>query len=164
MKRVNVVLLSVSALTTNLSASEDFSWLRDDTRSSERVQTYLSEQNKLADSYLQHLQPLKQALIKEWSDSTPTKAQEPWTILGQSEFLLTVKDEKRVLLQRDRTTKQSKLLLDVESRAARNGYYQLANWSLSPNGRLLALAEDNESSIPPGWASGAGIAEWNIDA
>ncbi|NAX21793.1 prolyl oligopeptidase family serine peptidase [Vibrio sp. V39_P1S14PM300] len=146
MKRVNVVLLSVSALTTNLSASEDFSWLRDDTRSSERVQTYLSEQNKLADSYLQHLQPLKQALIKEWSDSTPTKAQEPWTILGQSEFLLTVKDEKRVLLQRDRTTKQSKLLLDVESRAARNGYYQLANWSLSPNGRLLALAEDNEGN------------------
>lgn len=149
MKLVNIILLSLSAMAVNAVASEktnseqyDFQWLRDDSRTDTGVMNYLKQRNIEAEQFQKTLQPLADSLLSEWTNNRPTRANQPWLIDGENEFLLTSIDGERWLTTRKRgTTKQIKLL-NIEQRAKPHSYYELGNWSLSPDGKQVALAED----------------------
>ncbi|PKG37900.1 S9 family peptidase [Psychromonas sp. Urea-02u-13] len=137
-----MILLVLFSTLGNAQASDDFNWLRDDTRENQEVKRYLQEKNEESDNYLLQLKPLQQKLLSSWQSQSPSKAEKPWRVIGNDEFKITQVKEGRVLLSRDRTTKQSKTLLNIEQRASSHDFYQLGSWALSHNGEFLAVTED----------------------
>ncbi|OLQ81631.1 protease [Photobacterium proteolyticum] len=138
----NVALLVGTIVVGVAQASDDYNWLRDDSRSSEKVKLYLQQKNQVAGAYLSQLKPLQQELLSTWQTQSPTKAETPWHIQGNEEFKLAHVEGERVLLRRDKATKQSLILLNIEQRAASYDFYQLGAWALSHDGQYLAVAED----------------------
>jgi oligopeptidase B len=142
MKYVSLILLVLFSMAGTSQASDNFNWLRDDTFDNQQVKRYLQEKNEEADHYLFQLKPVQQKLISSWQSQSPSKAEKPWRVIGNDEFKITRVKEERVLLSRDRTTKQSKILLNIEQRAVSHDFYQLGGWALNHNGQSLAIAED----------------------
>lgn len=126
----------------NSYAKDDFSWLKESKKNSESIITYLKGNNELSLQVLSNLKPLQETLIKEWGESAPNKSEKPWLIKGKFELGLIRLNNERVIAIRDRKTKAQNVLLNIEYRSAQHDYYQLGGWSLSPNGHLIALAED----------------------
>lgn len=149
MKFLNGVLISLSLVATiaqaDLSASDiadSYQWLRDDARSSEKVMRYLEQQNLNTRKHLKSVEPIQNALSRQWRESSPDRAEQPWLIRAGFEYQIEYVDEQRWLSKRARGTTQATRLLNIEQRAKTNTYYELGNWSLSPSGRYVALAED----------------------
>ncbi|MGY3571814.1 prolyl oligopeptidase family serine peptidase [Vibrio paucivorans] len=142
MKLMNAVYLSLSMIVLPVFALGDYDWLRDDTRSDARVKQFLVEQNAYAKQNLEPVRGLSEQLLREWKIGSITKARRPWIIKGQFEFAIQKVNGQRTLLQRELSTGAERSLLDIEARATLHSYYQLGAWSLSPNKRLLAVAED----------------------
>ena len=138
----NVALLVGTIVVGVAQASDDYNWLRDDSRSSEKVKLYLQQKNQAAGAYLSQLKPLQQELLSIWQAQSPAKAETPWRIQGSEEFKVARVENERVLLRRDKSTKQSSVLLNIEQRAASFDFYRLGAWALSHNGQYLAVAED----------------------
>tara|TARA_Y100001960_G_scaffold239756_1_gene252951 strand:+ start:1751 stop:3769 length:2019 start_codon:yes stop_codon:yes gene_type:complete len=149
MKLVNIILLSMSAIAANAIANEkldteqyDYQWLRDDSRSNSDVTDYLKQRNNEVEQFQKRLQPLADSLLSEWSNNRPKRANQPWLIDGENEFLLSSIDGERWLTTRKLGEKEETKLLSIGERAEKHAYYELGNWSLSPDGKHVALAED----------------------
>lgn len=121
---------------------DDFSWLKESKKETESIAIYLKNKNELSSRFLFNLKPLQETLIKEWEESAPNKPEKPWLIRGKFELSLIRLNNERVIAIRDRKTKAQKVLFNIEYRSSQHDYYQLGGWSLSPNGKLIALAED----------------------
>ncbi|MGY6037562.1 prolyl oligopeptidase family serine peptidase [Aeromonas sp. AE23HZ002T15] len=112
---------------------------RDDSRSSPELLTLLREQNRWTEQQLADQQPLEKALQAEWQarergEPMPvewlSQAGSQWR-MGADGSLWQRNDEQAEPRQR------------LAPRQPAGGYYELAAWSLHPNGRWLALAEDS---------------------
>lgn len=146
MRLVNIILLSFSVLASNAIASEEseqnHQWLRDDSRSNAKVIRYLEQRNRQVEQFQQALQPLSDALQDEWANHRVQRGGQPWLIRDGKEYLVTRVEGQRWLRVRDANSSQIVDLLNIEQRANQHDYYQLGGWSVSPDGRKIALTED----------------------
>lgn len=136
------LLISTIFVTAYARATDDFQWLKDDSRTDLKVKGFLEAKNNVANAYLSNLKSMQDELITEWQLNSPSKADKPWRIHGGKEFQLITLNEVRVIVSRDRGAKKHSVLLNIEQRAEQSSYYHLGAWSISPNGRYIALAED----------------------
>jgi len=140
--------------------ADEYYWLRDDTRSDPQVLAYLEAENAYADALLAPLQPLEEQLYQEMigrihhDDSSVAWRQRGWWYYTRFE---SGKDYPIYARRRDQpgidatTIEQAnrnnvfddeQRMLDVNQLAEGQAYYQVANWAVSPDNRLLAWAED----------------------
>jgi len=112
---------------------------RDDSRSAPELLSLLREQNRWTEQQLAGQQPLAEKLQAEWQTrerGEPMPAE--WLSQAGSQWRM---DADGRLWQR--SDEQAAPRQRLAQRQPAEGYYELAAWSLHPNGRWLALAEDS---------------------
>lgn len=137
-----VLLVFVLALSGTVSASDEFSWLKDDSRSASKVLDYLYKQNDRTHLYQKKIRSLSESLQQDWQDKRPIRAYKPWQEISGYEYAILNRNGKRTLLSRLVGSEDSTELLNIDARAADLDYYQLGAWALDPTRTKLAIAED----------------------
>ncbi|MEZ9519680.1 prolyl oligopeptidase family serine peptidase [Vibrio splendidus] len=137
------VLLAFALLLTGaVSASDQFSWLRDDSRSASKVLNYLNQQNDKTQLYQECIRSLSESLQQKWQDNRPERADKPWQEIGGYEYAILNHKGKRALLSRLVGSEDLTELLNIDARSAEHDYYQLGDWALDSTKTKLAIAED----------------------
>ncbi|UBO72725.1 prolyl oligopeptidase family serine peptidase [Aeromonas rivuli] len=112
---------------------------RDDSRRSPELLTLLREQNRSTEQQLSGQQALAQQLQTEWqARERGEPLPEEWLTEAGSQWRMKADGS---LWQR--TDEQAPPRQRLAPRQPGEGYYELASWSLHPDGRWLALAEDS---------------------
>ncbi|MGY3886539.1 prolyl oligopeptidase family serine peptidase [Aeromonas aquatica] len=112
---------------------------RDDSRNSHELLTLLREQNRWTEQQLAGQKPLAAKLQTEWQHrerGEPMPVE--WLSQAGSQWRMSADGS---LWQRN--DEQAEPRQRLAPRQPADGYYELAAWSLHPNGRWLALAEDS---------------------
>ncbi len=130
----------------NGSRDDNYYWLRDDTRTSKEVLDYLNAENTYTNSTLAPTQPLQDELYEELvarikqDDASVPVLRRGWWYYTRYE----TGREYPIYARRRRTmAAPEQVMLDGNALAAGKNFFQIGTWSVSPNGRLLAYAEDN---------------------
>lgn len=82
------VLLAFVFLTGKVSASDHYSWLRDDSRGASKVLDYLAEQNDKTQQYQDSIQSISESLEKKWQENRPDRAEKPWQEINGYEYAI----------------------------------------------------------------------------
>lgn len=124
---------------------DEYYWMRDDSREDPDVLAYLTAENVFADSVMAPLAPLKEHLfeelvgrIKQDDATVPYRSKGYW-------YYTRYEDGREYPIHARRKGDMQALeeiLLDVNALAEGHGYYGIGKWTVSPDNRLLAYAED----------------------
>jgi oligopeptidase B len=139
---------------------DEYYWLRDDSRKNPEMLAYLKAENAYADAVMARLKPIENRLydeivgrIKQDDSSVPYRERGFWYY---SRFE-TGKDYPIYARRADAAGAGAEaiqkaneagdfageqVLLDVNALAAGKDYYNVGDWTVSPDNRLLAYAED----------------------
>lgn len=145
MKAFKWLLLSVS-LSGSVSAADQFSWMRDDSRSNEKVINYLNKQNDKTNLYQDKVRFESESLLKSWQENRPTRSEKPWREIDGFEYSIQTQNGQRVLLSRTVGSANSVVLFNIDDRAKNFDYYQLGSWALNSDRSKLAITEDTSGS------------------
>lgn len=120
--------------------TDDYFWMKE--RDSKDVIDQLNQENKNADSYFNPLQNLVNSLLSEFDRRiNPNELSAPF-ILNKKKYEVrneaNLDYQKIFLLENGKET----IFLDENTRAKNKSFYELADWSPSPDNKLLALSED----------------------
>lgn len=125
---------------------DEFYWLRDDTRENKEMLGYLEAENAYADAMLAHTKPLQEKLYEEivgrikQDDATVPYRDNGYWYYRRFE---TGKEYPIWARKRGSLDAPEQVMLDVNQMAEGQGFFQVSSWEVSPNGKLLAWAEDN---------------------
>ncbi|MFM4825610.1 prolyl oligopeptidase family serine peptidase [Aeromonas bivalvium] len=112
---------------------------RDDSRRAPDLLALLGEQNRWTDQQLAAQKPLETTLQGEWqARERGEPVPEEWLSAAGSQWRMAADGSLWQRSDANATPRQR-----LAPRQPAEGYYELAAWSLHPDGRLLALAEDN---------------------
>jgi oligopeptidase B len=125
--------------------SDEYYWLRDDTRSDPDVLAYLRAEDAYTERMLAPLSAQRSALYRELvariapdDTSVPVRENGYWYVRR-----FAANQEYALHLRRpDRHGAAEELLLDENELARGHGYFHLGGYEVSPGGRVLAWAED----------------------
>ncbi|MCW8332171.1 prolyl oligopeptidase family serine peptidase [Photobacterium sp. SDRW27] len=132
---------SVSVL-SEPELADNYQWLRDDSRQSERVLSFLRQENLYTANSLQPQAKLAEELLDEWKQRAVKRGQQPWLLRGDYNYRIESVQGVRQLNRQQASSGQVLTVVNLTERAAAASYYQLAAWAESPDHRYVALAED----------------------
>ena len=126
--------------------ADEYYWLRDDRRQNKEMLAYLDAENAYADAMLAHTRPLQEKIyaeivgrIKQDDATVPFRDRGYWYYSRYE----TGKEYPIWARKRGVLEAPEQVMLEVNQMAQGHGFFQLAAWEVSPNGKLLAWAEDN---------------------
>ncbi|MBB4154005.1 oligopeptidase B [Sphingomonas jinjuensis] len=129
----------------NGARADDYYWLRDDTRKNPEILAYLKAENAYADARLAALKPLEAKLyaeavghIKQDDSSVPYPKKGWW--YGQR--FATGADYPLIERRRGSADAPAVIMFDQPAMAKGKSFFALSDWSVSPDNRLVAWAED----------------------
>jgi oligopeptidase B len=124
---------------------DEYYWLRDDSRTDPKMLAYLEAENAYADARLAPLAALKEQLygelvgrIKQDDSSIPFRENGYWYYTRFEEGREYPVHARR----KDSMESPEEVLLDVNSLAQGQSFYQVGRYEVSPDNRLLAYFED----------------------
>ena len=119
---------------------DDYYWMNE--RDSKPVLEHLAKENEYQSEYFKPLKPLIDGLMKEFDQRiNPNDVSAPYILNGltfQSRNIEGKDYQQVVLLENKKTT----IFIDENERAKGKSFYELADWSLSPDNKIVALTED----------------------
>jgi len=118
----------------------DVCWLRDDSRKNTTVLAYLKNENKTSEHYLKPLMGTQKKLLDEWEAMAGNKAEKPWLDINGYHYKTLNKGVRGVVVRKNQ--QREDVVINMNLRAENHAYYRLGNWSVSPNNRLVAIAEN----------------------
>jgi oligopeptidase B len=129
--------------------TDEYYWLRDDSRKNPDVLAYLNAENAYADKVMAPLKPLQDKLyeeivgrIKQDDDSVPYRERGWWYLTrfktGQ-DYPVYVRAKAAADGSR---SSEEQVMLDVNELAKGKDYYSIGDWEVSQDNTLLAYAED----------------------
>ncbi len=131
---------------------DEYHWLRDDNPQAKRpeILRYLEAENAYTDAVMAPSVPLQQQLVTEMrsrireDDSTPPVYDHGWWIWREyaagAEY--PILKRRRGSSERPDPRAPAEVMLDQPALAAGRAYFRVGGWAMSPDGRLLAWAED----------------------
>ncbi|WP_318390271.1 oligopeptidase B [Enterobacter sp.] len=127
--------------------TDNYYWLRDDTRSQPDVLDYLHEENDYGREVMASQQDLQERLLKEIVDRIPQReVSAPYVKNGYRYRHVYEPGCEYAIYQRQSVLSSEwdewQVLLDSNKRAAHSEFYTLAGLSVSPDNKIMALAED----------------------
>lgn len=124
---------------------DPYYWLRDDLRIDLRVLGYLNAENAYADAVMKPLDPLTERLYEEIVSRIPKDdVTVPYRDRGYWYYTRFQSDREYPIhaRRRDSADAPEEILLDVNVLAEGSDFFEIGNWQVSPDNRLLAYAED----------------------
>ncbi|MDV3254569.1 MAG: S9 family peptidase [Lysobacter sp.] len=125
---------------------DEYYWLRDDDRKDPAMLAYLNAENAYADAYMARLKPLEDRLYEEivgrikQDDSSVPYRERGWWYYSRFE---TGQDYPVYARRQGSMDAAEQVLLDVNTMAAGKDYFNVGDWEVSQDNRLLAWAEDD---------------------
>ncbi len=139
---------------------DEYYWLRDDSRKNPEMLAYLKAENAYADAVMARLKPIENRLydeivgrIKQDDSSVPYRERGFWyysrfetgkdyPIYARRADVAGAGAEAIQKANEAGDFAGEQVLLDVNALAAGKDYYNVGDWTVSPDNRLLAYAED----------------------
>ncbi|RZO91585.1 MAG: S9 family peptidase, partial [Gammaproteobacteria bacterium] len=123
---------------------DNYYWMRDDTRKDTEVISHLESENKYLEGWFDSGEDLRDKLFEEITDRIPKKEDSVPVRLKSYEYFRRYEpgNEHGIYIRRKNKNAKEFVLIDVNELADGSEFYQLANWSISPNEDLMAYAED----------------------
>jgi len=127
--------------------TDDYYWLRDDTRSDQDVLDYLHQENDYGRDVMASQQALQDRLLREIVDRLPQReVSAPYTRNGYRYRHVYEPGCEYAIYQRQSVLScewdEWQVLLDANKRAAHSEFYTLGGLAVSPDNKIMALAED----------------------
>ena len=125
--------------------SDEYYWLRDDTRKNPEMLAYLQAENVYTDQVLEPLKPLQERLYKEIVDRIKQDdSSVPYRERGYWYYTRYAQGQDYPIHARRAGTMDApeEILLDVNELAKDKGYYNVGDLQVSPNNEILAYADD----------------------
>ncbi|WP_222888149.1 oligopeptidase B [Enterobacter sp. C2] len=127
--------------------TDDYYWLRDDTRSDQDVLDYLHQENDYGRDVMASQQALQDRLLKEIVDRLPQReVSASYTRNGYRYRHVYEPGCEYAIYQRQSVLSSEwdewQVLLDANKRAAHSEFYTLGGLAVSPDNKIMALAED----------------------
>lgn len=129
----------------NGSREDDYYWLRDDTRKSKKVLDYLNAENDYTNFMLAPTIKLQDELYDELvgrikqDDASVPVLRRGWWYYTRYEM----GGEYPIYARRYRSMSAPEhVMLDANALAAGKSFFQIGTWAVSPNGRMIAYAEN----------------------
>ncbi len=124
----------------NHTRNDEYFWMNE--RDSKQVLDHLAKENAYTTEYFKSLEGLKKNLLNEFeSRINPNDVSAPFILNGKTYQMRNSEGKDYQLIYRLEDKKEF-LFLDENERARGKTFYELADWSPSPNNELLALSED----------------------
>ena len=124
---------------------DEYYWMRDDTRKDPQVLAYLNAENAYADAVLAPLKPLQNQLFNEFvgrikqDDASVPAFDRGYYYYTRFE---TGSSYPIVARRKGSMTAPEEILLNQPQMATGHEFFAVSNYSVSPDNRLLAFAED----------------------
>lgn len=124
--------------------TDNYYWLRDDTRSDPQVIQYLTDENRYTQQKLQSAEPLREALYEEMVARMPQADESaPYSYNGYVYCTRFEAGKEYPLYERRKINSgQWEVLADGNERAQGLAYYELVSLAVSADNRRIAIAED----------------------
>lgn len=123
---------------------DNYSWLKDKTRTSHEVIAYLEEENNYTESMLSHTAPLQEKLFQEIINRVPEKDVSVPTQID--DYYYYFKEEKGdqywQYCRKHLDAEQEEVLLDANELAKGHEYFWIDELSISPDHNFLAYTVD----------------------
>lgn len=124
---------------------DDYYWVRDDTRSDPKVLALLDAENEYTRAVMAHTKTLQSELFNEIAGRLKTEDRTVPVKLGDYFYHREFREgrEYPVYVRRqDEPGSVPQVILDVNELSHGHDYYEVANWSVSEDGNVMAFAED----------------------
>ena len=123
---------------------DNYYWMRDDSRENPEVINHLNSENDYLETWFLNGQDNRDELFEEITDRIPKKEDSVPIRLKSYEYFRRYEpdNEHPIYIRRKDKNSEEIILIDVNELAKEEDFYQLANWSISPNENLMAYAED----------------------
>jgi oligopeptidase B len=124
----------------NHTRVDDYYWMNE--RDSKAVLDYLKEENEFSENFFKPLEGMVSGLMKEFDERiNPNEVSAPFKLNGKTYQIKNIegKDYQQITLIDEN---KNIVFLDENERAKGHAFYELADWSPSPNNEILALSED----------------------
>ncbi|HUN90461.1 MAG TPA: S9 family peptidase [Burkholderiaceae bacterium] len=129
----------------NGTRTDDYYWLRDDTRESREVLDYLERENAFRDAWMAPVAPLQQRLFDELvarlkpdDSSVPVRQRGAWYYARYEPG----REHPVYARRRGAMSAPEEVMLDGNAMAVGHEYFQIGDTDVSPDGRLLAFTID----------------------
>ncbi|MCO7201220.1 S9 family peptidase [Pseudoalteromonas sp. OANN1] len=127
---------------------DNYHWLRDDTRSDEKVLSHLNKENAYTDSKLVNTEQLQQTLFDEIKNRVVKDDRSVPVLNGSYYYFSATEGDKEYFTyyrSEHQDGKNAEAIFDANIRAEGQNYYGVGGLSISTNENLLAFAEDTLS-------------------
>ena len=123
---------------------DNYYWMRDDSRKDKKVLKHLNSENDYLEKWFLSGKDTRTQLFDEITRRIPKKEDSVPVRLKNFEYFRRYKpgNEHAIYIRRRDKNSEEFVLIDVNELAEGKDFYQLANWSISPQENLLAFAED----------------------
>ncbi|MGC9337650.1 MAG: S9 family peptidase [Candidatus Cloacimonadia bacterium] len=123
---------------------DNYSWLKDKTRTNPDVISYLEEENNYTENMLHHTQPLQEKLFQEIVSRIPEKDVSVPTQIDDYYYYFKEEKEKQYwqYCRKHLDAEQEEVLLDANELAKGHEYFWIDDLSISPAHNFLAYTVD----------------------
>ena len=119
---------------------DDYFWMNE--RDSKDVLDHLNKENAYCERYFEPLNGLVDKLLKEFDQRiNPNDVSAPFILNGKTYQVKNLEGKDYQQIVQFENGKET-LFFDENERAKNQSFYELADWSPSPDNKLLALTED----------------------
>lgn len=127
--------------------TDNYYWLRDDSRKDPKVLDYLNAENAYTESVMKEGKALEETLFNEMvSHMAQNDESVPYIYNGYTYRTIYQEGKDFPIYQRKPVNSESEweVLVDGNERAKGHEFYQLGDLTISPDNRRIAIAEDKE--------------------
>ena len=123
---------------------DHYYWMRDDSRKDKKVLNYLKSENAYLEAWFELGTDNRDKIFDEITSRIPKKEDSVPIAMGSYEYYRRYEPEKEhaIYIRKKFKSKREEIILDVNKLVKNSDFYQLANWSISPQENLMAFAED----------------------
>jgi len=123
---------------------DNYYWMRDDSRKDPKVIEHLNSENDYLENWFLSGTDRRDELFEEITARIPKKEDSVPIRLNNYEYFRRYEpdNEHAIYIRRKNKNSEENIIMDVNELAKDQEFYQLANWSISPDENVLAYAED----------------------
>ena len=123
---------------------DNYYWMRDDSRENPEVISHLNSENDYLEAWFLDGKDNRDELFEEITNRIPKKEDSVPIRLKSYEYFRRYEpgNEHPIYIRRKDKNSEEIILIDVNGLAKGKDFFQLANWSISPDESLMAYAED----------------------
>ena len=123
---------------------DNYYWMRDDSRKDPKVIEHLNSENDYLENWFLSGTDRRDELFEEITARIPKKEDSVPIRLKNYEYFRRYEpdNEHAIYIRRKNKNSEENIIMDVNELAKDKEFYQLANWSISPDENIMAYAED----------------------